>query len=212
MGQVHNGLERAGNLTAALKDALNATDSEGGLERFGETMTPVIDIWNKPEWAFLRSESLVAGFRFTPAVVGEFSNVALLNPGGSKVLCVVEAASVDHSVAGLVCQLNGPATEAAINATLAGATPGGVRDSRFPNVLANSICKTLVGSDPALGINGPNLESRRKAAAETVDFQTALPVILSPGFGLVISANLVNTQFNGGFGWRERPCFLGELG
>lgn len=57
MGLIHNEL-RKGTLSRALKSILGDDQGEGGIERYGETLTPVIDLWSptQSEWALPRSE------------------------------------------------------------------------------------------------------------------------------------------------------------
>lgn len=38
-----------------MQNALGAS-GEGGVERYGETLTPVLDVWSLPEWRYLRNE------------------------------------------------------------------------------------------------------------------------------------------------------------
>ena len=206
MGQVHNGLERAGHLTQALKDALNAADSEGGLERFGETMTPTINLWDLPEWAFLRGERLCADTRLVAAIAAEVGVSALINPAGSQVLAIVEAAAIDIAV--VMTGSIGFANEGTIVATLGPPSAGDVRDLRW--IPTNSTrCGIAVGTDPAQV--GSLIEQRRSSGAGVIDFQ-CFPFVLAPGFGLIVQGQTVNQAFNVNYKWRERPVFSGELG
>lgn len=59
MAHVHNALHHATRLQAAYARALGERDEQfSGIERAGETITPVIDLWSRPEWAWLRGEEL----------------------------------------------------------------------------------------------------------------------------------------------------------
>lgn len=56
MSDLHNALLR-GPWSQAVQNALGVTQSgEGGVERYGETLEPVIDLWRLPEWRYLRRE------------------------------------------------------------------------------------------------------------------------------------------------------------
>lgn len=89
MTQQHNGLGRYTALLSAFTGALGERDSDfSGIERAGETLTPVIDLWSRPEWAWLRDErrywhSVVVG-----AIAAERSGVTVRPPAG--VICCVE--------------------------------------------------------------------------------------------------------------------------
>lgn len=61
MGHVHNALDRATELVRGFRRAVGLTGPEGGVERFGETLTPVMDIWSQPIWATLRGDWLQWG-------------------------------------------------------------------------------------------------------------------------------------------------------
>lgn len=131
MGQQHNELRR-GEVSRALKNALGDT-RQGGLERYGETLTPAIDLWGRPEWAFLRDEHLWGFSQTVAAVVGEQGGVAVVNPAGSNRIVVVEGATGQSVVANIALQL-ALTTEAVITATYALFAGGGLampnRDTR----------------------------------------------------------------------------------
>ena len=104
------------------------------------------------------------------------------------------------------------ATEAQITGTLAGGIPAPRRDSRVPNIIAPGTSQLLIGSDVSATM-GQNMEQRRLAAADTgtIDFLSP-PIVLSPGFGVILVCQTVNIAFIGYFKWRERPAFPAELG
>jgi hypothetical protein len=200
----HNEIHYGVQFTQAIAKAVGLGDEEGVI-RLAETLTPIIDVWSRPEWAFLIGDRLCAVFRNEGAVAGEFSAAALVNPAASGILVVCDAASFDHAGVGTVCQLQ-MQTEAAIAATLLTSAKGNVRDRRGA---VNSGANILSGSDASSGI-GVSLEERRSPGNETIDFK-ALPVILPPGFGLIQVLILVNTGCAFNFVWRERKLLPGEL-
>lgn len=53
MGQ-HNALQQYTELLDAYSRALGERDGWSGIERGGETLTPVIDLWSQPDWDYLR--------------------------------------------------------------------------------------------------------------------------------------------------------------
>lgn len=205
MAQIHNEI-RKGTLSEAVKRALGITRGDSGIERLGETVTPIVHPWGMPEWAYLRGERLCCIWRTVGAVAAEYGYLALVNPALSEVIVVVEGASVETAAAGQGYM--GFQTEAAALATLATPTPGNVRDRRNLPVTATT-CYTLVGTDPSSGL-GAALEIRRIAAAQNLDF-VHFPIILTPGMALGINFATVNTAWNGNFLWRERQAYPGEL-
>ena len=97
---IFNELRRS-SLGRALKTALGAMD--GALERFGETLTPTIDLWARPEWALLRDEELFGTLAAQAAGgVGTFAKVGVFNPAGSNLLVVVLRHSLSLDVAARV--------------------------------------------------------------------------------------------------------------
>jgi hypothetical protein len=205
VGQVHNALERAGSITSALKDALGATDGEGGLERYGETLTPIIDLWRQPEWYFLRDEKLFASTSTVAAVAAEFAAVALVNPAGSKCLVVIDKISYNAAPVGLLKRI----TQTAAEATLTVQAKGVPRDSRI--IPVTPVANLQLGSDPAETIGNGDLESRTSSAGESVNYE-CVPLILPPGTGVCLMLRTVNIGVVVNYSWRERFPFPAELG
>jgi hypothetical protein len=210
VGQVHNELRRGG-LSAALTRAVGDMRGAGGLERYGETMTPVLDLWRQPEWAFLRGEALVSVGVGVNAVAAENGFAAIINPAGSGMLIVVEEAGIDAGglAASTVLNVQGN-TEAVIAATLTTVVTGNVRDTRnfaTTGTYARGVIRT--GTDA--GAVGVSLESVRQPAGNMVYARVSVPNVLHPGFGFVIGLGTVNTAFTANFKWRERRAFPAEL-
>jgi len=204
VGQQHNELRR-GPWSNAVSNALGDTKG-GGLERYGETMQPVLDLWRLPEWAFLRRERLCAIVRTEGAVAGEFSGAGIVNPAGSGAIVVLEGASADAAGV-LIFQMQTLAEFQA--ATLATVTKGNVRDRRWVDLAATTIANVVGGSDAAAGL-GLTIEQRRSSGNMTLSFES-LPIVLPPGFGVVLMCLTVLTAATFNFSWRERNALPGEL-
>lgn len=208
MGQLHNELRR-GKLSDALTRAVGASKGAPGIERFGETLTPVIDLWRitEPSWAWLRREALVARFATAAAVAGEFSAVALVNPVGSGLIVQVERAWAHGSIQTFAI---GQFTAAGVTATLASGGPGVLRDRRNPAANFVGVITIFSGSDP--GALTQTTEVHASASAtERQDFDATCPCVIAPGHALVVQGQTVNLQVVAGFGWRERAALPGEL-
>lgn len=211
MASVHNEMRR-GVLSAALTRAVGDMRGAAGLERFGETLQPVIDLWRQPEWGFLRLEKPCAGFRGANAVAGEFAVVALVNPAASGVIAVVEAISMDAGglAASTVMTVEGPLTEAQVAAALAGPAAGNVRDTRFSALNQFfSACVTYTGTEA--GALGPSLEDARVPAGNMIYAQVGVPFVLHPGWAVAARLGTVNQAATFSFKWRERRAFPSEL-
>lgn len=204
MGQVHNEI-RKGTLSSAVTRALGVTRLSG-VERFGETLTPVQNIWGMPEWAILREERLKAQRINSSAVAGENSVVALVSPAGRNTIIVVEGVFVGPGTAMTVGM--DVATDVVLAAQLATANAGPTqgRDTRV-GLAGTTFIRS--GSEAAVAF-GQNLEVIFSSATDSKYFQF-LPVVLTPGFGLAIFGFTVNTAISVGFAWRERAAYAGEL-
>jgi len=92
MGSVHNELRRA-SLGAGLKKALGDSRSESGLERWSETLQPIIDLFSRPDWDLLHEVELFAhGVQVAAGAAGTFAKVGVFNPPTSNLLVTV----LDH--------------------------------------------------------------------------------------------------------------------
>lgn len=211
MAKVHNGLNNSW-LGDAVKRAINASKSDGTVERFGETLMPVLNPWGMPEWAAIRGEQLCAVRTIVTAVAAEFGAIALMNPIGSNLIVVVEAVDFQCTTTGLKAFLE-VVPDTTIAATLATVTnPTCARDRRFKGLSGLSRATFRQGTDPT-NTFGAQLESQNYASvgASFAPFVTSLPVILKPGDDLMVIAQVVNLALEVNWGWRERQAFVGEL-
>lgn len=212
MPPVHNALTR-GRLSSALRAAIGIQKDEGGLERYGETLTPIIDLWSLPEWAIHRNEVLWSLHGAVGATAAEFSMVALTCPlavGSQQYLIFVDeiwgAAGAVGSTVDLCLQ-----TRTAIAATL-GAAPPVARDMRTgANVLGTNVAapEGWFGSDPVAFTNVVD----RNVASVILQMVPLVspPWILKPGAGLVLQNAVANQSMRALFKGRARVALPGEL-
>jgi len=210
MAGVHNAITR-GDLSSALTRLLGISRGAEGLERLGETLTPVIDTWGLPEWAILRGEKLAAIRMAATAVAAEFGIIALGNPAGSNNLTVVEAVDTIAGAAAMSVFLEVVA-DTVVAATLgAAAFPIAARDRRFEAGQSGQTRSFVkFGTDPG-NTFGASIEQKFVPTTAYIAFQN-LPVILRPGDDLIVVGQTVNNAFNANFKWRERQAYPGELG
>lgn len=210
-GAVHNALTR-GPFGAALSRAVGDSVGSSGLERYGETLTPILDLWRQLEWAYLRGELVAAFDKAQPAVAAEFGAVALVNPTGSNRLYVIERISAWVAVQTFFTVA--VALEGVISATLGLSTVSISLDTRWRERTTGADRTTglvYIGSDPA-GIGGqvermtPNAGGGNFAQA-----YTSVPLVLQPGWGVALVCGTVNVPIEISMRYRERTAFPGEL-
>lgn len=201
MAHLHNALHQAAPLQQAYQAALGEDDAEfAGIERAGETLTPVMDLWSKPEWAALRGERLAAGFGAEAIDAANFSQVQLFNPLGSRLLIVVEKIRILCATTG---SYNIGRTATALGTLVTGQTSS--RDGRF---LTASIIGQIRRSVAAAAGDLPLVQIRLTGGTTDSD---DTPYVLPPGFGLTVRGSAINTATNASFVWRERLIYHGEL-
>jgi len=200
VSSIHNALLR-GPVSRAVKAALGVGEGgDAGVERFGETLTPVFDLWGLPEWAYLRDEDLLGGNIFQAAgAAGLFSQGALQNRALSDRLVVVEKVFTTETVRLRI------ADAAAI--TTVGFLEGGTtlrRDTRkgAGTVIARGGAILAVA---AVALPGSIIRAGRVGA----NFE-AVSVVLAPGDALVVANITSAADLTVSFEWRERLRFPGE--
>ena len=209
MSTIHNALSRAGAIQSGIREAVGMKEAEAGVERLGETLTPVIDIWSRPDWAVLRGAQLAGLSILSAAVALQFSMAALRNPVGTNQLFVVHRIGFDVG-ADMTVFLE-MATVAEVDATLGTLTTGSVRDRRRSTSFF-SRGRVATGSDLLNSVNAGAFVIDRMASSSDRFFRIAPPVILPPGQAVVIVGQTVNTALVGIFAWEERALLPGEIG
>lgn len=188
---VHNGLHHFVREQTAFRKILREAD-EGfsGIERAGETITPVVNLWERPEWAVLRGETPWSLFHAQAAVAAEFGFVGLRNPASSGGIAVVERIRVWSATASNTSLIRQGPTLATDIDGLEDLAP---RDTRLP----------LTGVGPLQKFHGAGAAQLANDGLETVVLPTALTFgeyvgtrIVSPGFDLRVYIGVVNTTIN----------------
>lgn len=198
MAQIYNALTRA-NLSNALTRALGDTRAKGGLERYGETLTPGIDLWSRPEWALLRDEILFAAVASTPAGgAGTFAKLGIRNSPDTGVLAVV----THHVITGNV--LTTSVTLELEDGVLAAQAVVLPMDRRAPNSRG-----PVVQGESTVGAALAGLVTVWVLPNENVVIEW--PVILPPGKGFRWRANVANDSLSASFRGYYRWALPGEL-
>lgn len=207
---LHNQLNR-GNWSEALKRSLGATKSEGGIERYGETLTPVINLWSLPEWAFLRAEYLFASSLVRAADAANMSVVGVMLPVASKNVLIIDSVSGRNSTAtgNLILSMVDRATIAALGG-FALANPPFLRDQRaHPTVGSQAAPVETFTALSGVTVNG-TMENLAFPTTDDRDFR-APPLIVRPGGAAFVQGAAINQQIVVEFVGRVRPAQLGEL-
>lgn len=215
MAQLHNALTR-GNLSEALKGILGATKSEGGIERYGETLTPIVNLWERPEFGQLRDE-YPFGFHIAfGAVAAEFSAIGIgcpLSVGNQSYLVVVEDAVCGIGTAGGGWELR-TALRATVAATLlnGGSYSRDMRSTQLvpASTLGATPAEGWSGSDPAQ-IAGVVVDRGLSNTVFELIRPTSLPWILTPGRVIVFNGDVVNQSMRATFKGYIRVANRGEL-
>lgn len=207
-GGVHNELPRS-PLASAMSRAVGDMVGDSGLERYGETLTPTLNLWNLPEWAYLRKEWLLTFNHTVSAIAGEFGMSALVVPAGSQNIVVVDEAVWQQTTAGY-CELRFD-TQAVIAATLAVLGRGISRDARLWAGGLPGQATIYAGTDP--GAVGTLLQRSfaPSGGSNVGTFQCTWPIVLTAGYGLIMEWQTANTPVMFGWRYRERRTFPGEL-
>jgi len=173
---------------------------EPGVERFGETLQPTIDLWALPEAAYLRGEALATAHVTAPAVVANYGAMRLRNPAASERMVVIEEIAA-QSEAGTAFAFGYLTTAGADLVAIA--TTSGYRDARWFIRLPTSII-----SYGAVAIDPAGIAPGRWHLISQNHFRTSW--VLRPGDVFTLAVADANDVANLGLSWRERQRYPGE--
>lgn len=203
---IHNELGQMPELLRAYVVSAGLKENEEGVARLGETLTPVMDIWSRPEWALLRGETPWAARTFVAAGgAGNNAGAAICNPANSGIVIVVEAAVANAGAAAQQLSIN-LYTDAAVLAVLGTNFAASTRDRRRQS-FAQTICRS--GTPAGVLAGGTSLEVRTHAASEQVQL-ISLPVMLYANMALAVFNNTANAALDASWRGYERKCVLNE--
>jgi hypothetical protein len=218
MADIHNALTR-GSFSNALKSLLGATKDPGGIERYGETLTPVIDLWRRPEASFLRQEYLFTLHLALGAVAGELNAIAVCCPNQTQGQSMLVVVTGIVGAAGIAAVGQGFTVNQALRSTIAGTLASGgfcpAADARLqPNpavVQGATPAEAFSGSDPAT--IGVIIDRVAFSAAEALVVRSAnvAPQILTPGRGIVVQGDVANQSLRATFTGYVWVAKRGEL-
>jgi len=211
MAGLHNAIKYGGQLLKGLAFAVGVDPQESGVERLGETLTPTIDPWTMPEWAYLRAERLIASAFDIVGAAGTVPEVMLYNPQTSRRLLVVTNLHWSWvTTTGATFQYRFFRGALPVSFTVQASGPV---DTRDPGLIANNGGSTgqLATAANAVVQGGNVFDTMQGEAAPVRPINDVNPVILAPGTGFSFGPGVVGVQrFIGGIRWRERIMFPNE--
>src|SRR5574342_537374 len=202
MAEEHNAIKYGTTISKAGAVATGGAYGDVGISRLSETLTPIIDLWARPEWALLRGEIHFARFVSGQAVAGRFSGFEVVNPAGASKIAVVRLKPILASD-----QLQAVIDFGAAIAANPVTNRGVALDARYPSVGEVSQC-TIVTGDYAGGVVLPQWLWR---AATTVVDAVSPEWVLVPGSKLFVLTGAILQVFYCNVLIRERSPFPGEL-
>jgi len=202
MAEEHNALKYGPSISKAASTAAGGGYGDVGVSRLSETLTPTMNLWQRPEWELLRGEILFARSVLVSAVAARNSSAELINPTGSQKLVVLRLIEVILATGLVEFSIDSGAALAANPVTARGVA----LDGRFPQLGETSIA-TLVTGDLAAGATNVQWRTREAGKLGTAP----LPWVLSPGRKLFAVTFGVLESFQANFYWSERSPFPGEL-
>jgi len=172
-----------------------------GIERFGETLTPTLNPWDRLEWALPRGEVVFAREITSPAVVARFAAVEFVNPTGSGTLAVIWGNTIVAA---------GTNIEVAIDTGgVIGANPvtrrGVAVDGRYKTLGESSQC-TATQSDLAAGA----VFRQHQEANNIIRMPVMEGYVIPPGSKLFYIGTVVNQAFSLQLRWSERRLLPNE--
>jgi hypothetical protein len=212
VSHVHNALHRTTELLQGFKRAMGIDRDADGVERLGETLTPVFDIWSQPEWARLRGEHLGVIELSAVAAAALRSIIGIRNTStvDEPWLVVVEPGSAAVSSAVQSIMLG------SISLTdIGGDTPLQSRDGRRP--VGPSFTRGRTDSTAALpaGLTQGQCLRGTNPLGGTGGFEQTMievkqPILLRCGQGFYFYPASDDRAVNGMFYTRSRKLFPGE--
>lgn len=209
MSQVHNEISRATDILRGLKLAVGLDKGEAGIERLGETLTPILNVYELAEWAFLRGEWLGVGrLALGAGGAGVRSLIQLKNPATSKRLVTVHGASAGSATTAITPTLFRFDTDL----TTLGTTIQ-PRDTRLPTSALLTQVRSQNVALPGAAVNiGRLIMEVLEAAAAHAHWPREWPLVIAPGHGFMIGPEADNQGISAMWVFSERELLPGELG
>lgn len=198
MSNLHNEFKYGVQLLRAFR--LGTGMGEGdGVVRLGETLTPIVNFEDHPEWRTLGDEHLGWGFgQSAIGGAGVRSQVALVMPSGCGVAAIVEGLVSD--TANWQVAVLAPAPISGVGGWTTSALQG-QRDLRdLPSALKGRVMENHTVAASGVTVVG----------VLAIAHLWPWAAVLGPNESLIIRGPTDNVAFNGSIIWRERRLLPGE--
>lgn len=193
-------LKNASQLLRGFKRHFGITD-EGSPQRLSETISPVFDLWSRPE-ALLEADIILAGGYYSVGAggAGFRSQLQLWNPAdsGRVVVCTHYFASVANST----LKINSAALGTLVTGTVGAHDLRSVTSFLLPDRRIRAQMRWS-NSAAAVGIV-------RDLFPQTNVYQSGRPWIIAPGSCILLDPGVDNTAITGGFMWYEYDARPGQ--
>lgn len=201
---IHNELRRASDLQRGVKIFSGLDSAEGGIERLGETLTPVLDPWSRPEIAYLRRERLAAGWTYVAAGgAGNISAASLGNPDPTRFMMVIEEIIINVTTTGSVYLCNTGLQLVNI------ITTKGSRDGRWSPTAAGDVPNAVVSNKNNDATTPGNAIAAVPITANQ-PFVWRQPWVLGRNGIMTVRSATANVAMTVSWCWRERTLIPGE--
>lgn len=206
MGTIHNALKR-GPWTIAANAILGETREGSGIERLGESMTPTLDLWSRPDWLLYSREQLVYLHAQVANVAAEFGAGVFEAPPIVNGLLVVDRIEIGGLVAAATFFIGYDARPAgSVEVT----TNKDFLDQRCrPNPAARPKSRVFTDTNAATALTGPSF--RTTCAANVINTIEGPFILLGNNLALIVEHAVVNIPFNVSVFGRERQLLPSEV-
>lgn len=197
MAQGHNELTAYTDLLRAFKAAVGEKRKPvgWGVERLGETLTPILDIYSRPEWSALFGEVLWWDTFFVAALAANFSGVQINNVSSNSLLTID-----GWTVSGAATAGSAPSQTYGVVTTT---QVGDARDRRFGSSQTAAGVQ-LRGYQIAVSL----LTSSYRVAS---DVNYNVPIVLTPGSNATFEGSALNAAVALSAFGRIRQLLPGEI-
>jgi len=205
---VHNALHRCTDLLQGFKRSLGMDTDADAVERLGETLTPVMDLWSRPEWALPRREYLGWAYQLTGAGgagIRSLAGIRNISTVDDQWLVTIEPGTQAYQTTAGVMVASISLTDATDAKGVAS------RDGRWPSDIPMVRVRSQAVALPAGIDQGAGFLGNEPASATTqTRFEMRQPAVIRCGQAFYLYPGADNVEVYASFFVRSRRCFPGE--